>query len=152
MSAILFVLLLVGLFVLPFVPLIAELCASRDVAPLAIDEDLPIDAEVRISAQTRNAVPAMYDCMSDYRLSFTPGALGILCVFDPAAKFMAHDERGLAPGTARPERIEFGSADAASRNTDQDFTVVQNWGCDLLNVQLSPLGVEQCLHEQPFAV
>ena len=44
MGAILFALVLVGLIALPFLPLIAELRTSRDVAPLAIDEDLPIDA------------------------------------------------------------------------------------------------------------
>ncbi|TAM55971.1 MAG: polymer-forming cytoskeletal protein [Paraburkholderia sp.] len=44
MDAILFTFLGLGLLVLPFVPLAIELRASRDVAPLAIDEDEPIDA------------------------------------------------------------------------------------------------------------
>lgn len=59
MSAILFVLLLAGLFVLPFVPLIAELCASRDVAPLAIDEDVPIDAS-RLTSCTEGRMYVPY--------------------------------------------------------------------------------------------
>lgn len=44
MSAILFALILTVLIALPFVPLVAELRTARDVAPLAIDDDLPIDA------------------------------------------------------------------------------------------------------------
>ena len=57
MSAILFVLVLIGLIALPFVPLVVELLTSNDVAPLAIDEDLPIDAS-RLTSCTRGMVYA----------------------------------------------------------------------------------------------
>jgi hypothetical protein len=53
MGAILFALVLVGLIALPFLPLIVELYTSRDVAPLAIDEDLPIDASRLTSRSDR---------------------------------------------------------------------------------------------------
>jgi len=56
-SAILFVLVLIGLIALPFVPLVVELLTSNDVAPLAIDEDLPIDAS-RLTSCTRGMVYA----------------------------------------------------------------------------------------------
>lgn len=57
MSAILFALVLIGLIALPFIPLVAELRRSRDVAPLAIDEDLPIDAS-RLTSFTEGMVYA----------------------------------------------------------------------------------------------
>jgi len=54
-SAILFALIFTSLIVLPFVPLVAELRTARDVAPLAIDEDLPIDAS-RLASCTEGRV------------------------------------------------------------------------------------------------
>lgn len=44
MNAILFTFVGLGLLALPFIPLVIELRTSRDVSPLAIDEDMPIDA------------------------------------------------------------------------------------------------------------
>lgn len=52
MNASLFALIALGLLVLPFVPLVLELLLSRDVAPLQIDNGLPVDPSRPLSGNS----------------------------------------------------------------------------------------------------